>query len=310
MLDRLHRPAADVDTYVIESVGHLRRLGVDPVDFAERHTLLLLKPDAIVARSVEPTLDWLAEAGYRVAHAERITADRHLARAMWRTSWITASAERRRLADLLVGVCDALVLVIADAADDAHADAGAEAGVAEPVSVRLTRAKGATDPRRRAPGELRHALGVHSHLLNLVHTPDDPFDVLRELAIVFDERTRERVLAGITAGGGADRARALAPGLYAGAPDRGFDRAEAHRRVLADAAAAGVAAPADTGNPDADAAALLHSVWDEGVAADPWSVVVLGAHVLPLNAPNPLLDTMNDEAEIPLSRTGGSHDDQ
>ncbi|BDH56031.1 nucleoside-diphosphate kinase [Tsukamurella sp. PLM1] len=201
MLDRLHRPAADVDTYVIESVGHLRRLGVDPVDFAERHTLLLLKPDAIVARSVEPTLDWLAEAGYRVAHAERITADRHLARAMWRTSWITASAERRRLADLLVGVCDALVLVIADAADDAHADAGAEAGVAEPVSVRLTRAKGATDPRRRAPGELRHALGVHSHLLNLVHTPDDPFDVLRELAIVFDERTRERVLAGITAGG-------------------------------------------------------------------------------------------------------------
>ncbi len=303
MLDELHRPAADVDTYVIESVGHLREAGIDPVAFARRHTLLLLKPDAIVARAVEPALRWLDEGGYRVVHAERITADRHLARAMWRTSWITASAERRRLADLLVGVCDALVLLITDAD-------GAGSAAAEPVSVRLTREKGATDPRRRRPGDLRHALGVHSHLLNLVHTPDDPFDVLRELAIVFDERARARVLAALPGGDGAARAADLARALYADAPARDFGRAEAHRRILSDVRAGGGAPPAETGDPDADAVALLECATAPGIAADPWSVIVLGSHVLPLSAPNPLLDTTNGDAAIPPSRIGGSDDDQ
>ncbi|WP_019200627.1 nucleoside-diphosphate kinase [Tsukamurella sp. 1534] len=308
MLTRLNRSAADVDTYVIESVGQLRARGIDPVDFAERHTMLLLKPDAILARAVEPTLEWLARNGYRVAHAERITADRHLARAMWRSSWITASAERRRLADLLVGVCDALVLVVA-----------ADHEQAEPVPVRLTREKGATDPRGRSPGDLRHALGIHSHLLNLVHTPDDPFDVLRELAILFDETVRARVVAAVQAADpradGAALARELAGALYADAPARSFERDEAHRRVAADLAAAGAALPdppggADRRDQDAAAAELLRRVWAEGVDADPWSVVVLGSHVLPLSAPNPLHDTTNSDAAIPRSRTGGSHDDQ
>ena len=39
-----------VDTYVIESIDHLREAGLDPADFAARYALLLLKPDAIVAR--------------------------------------------------------------------------------------------------------------------------------------------------------------------------------------------------------------------------------------------------------------------
>ena len=50
-----------------------------------------------------------------------------------------------------------------------------------PASVELTGLKGPTDPDARAPGQLRHLLGRYSYLLNLVHTPDEPADVLREL---------------------------------------------------------------------------------------------------------------------------------
>lgn len=266
-----------VDTYVIESIDHLREAGLGPADFAARYALLLLKPDAIVARGVDITLDWLQDNGYRVVYAERVHADRHVSRAMWRTSWLTASAQRRRLADLLVGICDALVLVITR--DDT--DPG------EAVTVRLTREKGPTDPRRRVAGELRHALGINSYLLNLVHTPDEPVDVLREFSILFDEPTRARCLAALTqpgADGAVPTPRALGRALYAEVPARSFTLTDAVERLRADLAAAGVAVPAeDEPAPDA-AAALIDAARTAGVATDPWSTIVAGSHVLPLTA--------------------------
>ncbi|MFI9505050.1 nucleoside-diphosphate kinase [Nocardia sp. NPDC052566] len=258
------------DTYVQETAEQLDRLGVDATKFTREHSLLLLKPDAVVARAVRPTLEWLRDNGFRVVAARRLAADRHMIRALWYFAWNIASPERRRLADLLAGICDVLVLVV-------HADDGAL-----PVPVRFTEAKGATDPRKRRPGELRHLLGNHSYLLNLVHTPDDPADVLRELAIYFDERVRAAVIA--EAGIGADRtdeAAAIADDLYAEAPARGFDRAAALHRILDDLARAGIAAPPDA-ETTTGSARLLHAAWAEGRALDPWSVIVLGSYVLPM----------------------------
>lgn len=79
------------DTYVQESVDQLDRLGVDAAKFAREHSLLLLKPDAIVARSVAPTLNWLVDNGFRVVSAFRVPVDRHLARALWYFAWNIAS---------------------------------------------------------------------------------------------------------------------------------------------------------------------------------------------------------------------------
>ncbi|MFI6773360.1 nucleoside-diphosphate kinase [Nocardia sp. NPDC050412] len=260
------------DTYVQESVDQLDRLGLDVAEFAREHSLLLLKPDAIVARSVEPTLNWLADNGFRIVSAFRVPVDRHLARALWYFAWNIASPERRRLADLLVAISDVLVLVV-------HAPDGEL-----PVPVRLTEAKGATDPRKRRPGELRYLLGRHNYLLNLVHSPDDPADVLRELAIYLDEWSRATVIA--QACTGADRtadAVAVAEELYARTPARSFDRADALDRVLRDSAGSGRAAPPgfDPAS-DADCAQLLYQSWADGRELDPWSAIVLGSYVLPM----------------------------
>ncbi|MFI6046542.1 nucleoside-diphosphate kinase [Nocardia sp. NPDC051321] len=260
------------DTYLQETVDQLDRLGVDAAKFAREHSLLLLKPDAIVARAVEPTLNWLADNDFRVVCAFRVAVDRHVARALWYFAWNIASPERRRLADLLVGISDVLVFVVR----------GADAEL--PVAVRLTEAKGATDPRKRKPGELRYLLGRHSYLLNLVHSPDDPADVLRELAIYLDEHRRARVIAEV--GEGIDRssqALAIANDLYAQAPARSFDRAAAVERILGDLAAAGAPAePAFDPAADAACAQLLYAAWADGRELDPWSVIVLGSYVLPM----------------------------
>ncbi|WP_327113745.1 nucleoside-diphosphate kinase [Nocardia sp. NBC_01730] len=260
------------DTYLQETVDQLDRLGIDAAKFAREHSLLLLKPDAVVARGIEPTLEWLGDNGFRVVAARRVPVDRHLARALWYFAWNIASPERRRLADLLVRIADVLVLVVRGEDGDL------------PVPVRLTEAKGATDPRKRTPGELRYLLGRHSYLLNLVHSPDDPADVLRELAIYLDERSRATVLAQITTG--ADRASeavAIARDLYAHTPARSFDRADALERILRDLERAGVSVPSEFDPAvDADCARLLDAAWDEDRELDPWSVIVLGSYVLPM----------------------------
>ncbi|MGO4616375.1 nucleoside-diphosphate kinase [Nocardia sp. 2YAB30] len=260
------------DTYLQETVDQLDRLGIDAGKFAREHSLLLLKPDAVVARAVEPTLEWLGDNGFRVVAARRVPVDRHLARALWYFGWNIASPERRRLADLLVRIADVLVLVVRGADGDL------------PIPVRLTEAKGPTDPRKRTPGELRYLLGRHSYLLNLVHSPDDPADVLRELSIYLDERNRATVLAQITTG--ADRASdavTIARDLYAHTPARSFDRADALERILRDLERAGVSVPAEFDPAaDADCARLLDAAWAEGRELDPWSVIVLGSYVLPM----------------------------
>ena len=261
------------DTFVLETLDQLDQLGLDAGRLARGHSLLLLKPDAVLARAVAPTLEWLVDNGYRVVHAHSMPADRLLARALWYYSWNIASPERRRLADLLVGLCDVLVLVVAD-----------EAPVAgPPLAVRLAAAKGPTDPRRRRPGELRHLLGRHSYLLNLVHTPDDPADVLRELAVLFDEPARAAVFDAVAAGRDARRdALVAADRIYAAAPARSFDRDVALDRLLADIHRAGQAVPAGFDRSDTACARLLADAWRAGLELDAWSAIVVGSYVLPM----------------------------
>ncbi|MEV5648486.1 nucleoside-diphosphate kinase [Nocardia sp. NPDC052254] len=256
------------DTYVQETVDQLDAAGLDAAEFAVRHSLLLLKPDAIVGRAVEPTVDWLRDNGFRIVSARSCPVDRHLVRALWYFAWNIASPERRRLADLLVGLSGALVLVVA----------GDPAPL--PTPVRLTAAKGPTDPRKRQPGQLRYLLGRHSYLLNLVHSPDDPADVLREFSIYFDTGTREEILREIGAGTEAgDDAIALAAELYSHTPARDFGRGAAVTRLLADMGDA----PADFDpESDEDCARLLRRAWATGRTVDPWSVIVLGSLVLPM----------------------------
>lgn len=260
------------DTYVLETVEQLARLRIDAGGFAVRHSLMLLKPDAIVARAVDPALKWLSENGFRVVDAVTVTVNRHLVRALWYYAWNIASPERRRLADLLAEVSDCLLLVVGAAQDDL------------PVPVRLAEATGPADPQRRKPGQLRHRLGRADTSLDLVHTPDDPADVLRELAIYFAENQRAEVITrAYTGADRAETARELADALYARTPGRSFDPAVAVDRVRRDLERGGATVPAefDAGD-DAACAGVLGRALVAGRDIDPWSAIVLGSRVLPM----------------------------
>jgi nucleoside diphosphate kinase len=264
------------DTYFQESHEQLSALTGDVTGFAQQHAALLLKPDAVVARRLDAAVDWLAGQGFRIVAADVTRLTRTMIRALWYFQWNLATPYRRRLAALFLEDADALVLLVRPDHD-----------LDIPASVELTRLKGPTDPEARRPGQLRHALGRYSYLLNLVHTPDEPADVLRELAVHFDDAARERLVRSALAG--EDRtaqALELTGRLYAATKPRDLDFEPAVDRVR-DAVSrhAGTEAAATP-------RALLETAWARGIALDPWDTVIVGSSVLPMRHPGraPVLD--------------------
>ncbi|MFB7243861.1 nucleoside-diphosphate kinase [Streptomyces populi] len=264
------------DTYYQESHDQLAALTDDVTGFAHRHALLLLKPDAVVARRLDAAADWLAGQGFTIAGAGVTRLTRTMIRSLWYFQWNLATPHRRRLAALFLEDADALVLLVRPEND-----------LDVPASVELTRLKGPTDPDARRPGQLRHLLGRYSYLLNLVHTPDEPADVLRELAVHFDETERDRLFRSALAGEDrAAHAHELTGLLYAATEPRDLDFGPALAR-LRDTVSRHRGA-----DPSAAPRELLESAWRRGIDLDPWDAVIVGSKVLPMRQPGraPVLD--------------------
>ncbi|MFD7668741.1 nucleoside-diphosphate kinase [Streptomyces sp. NPDC059788] len=283
------------DTYFLESHEQLGSLTADVDGFAHRHAALLLKPDAVVSRQIPTTVKWLAANGFRIVAAERTRLTRTAVRSLWYYQWNLATPQRRRLADMFMDSCDAVVLVVRPVAE--------EAGAA-PASVVVTEGKGPTDPLARVPGQLRYEIGRYSYLLNLVHTPDEPADVLRELGIHFDTALRERVYTSALAGEDrSDRALELAAQLHAEVAQRDLTFEPAAQRLKDAVRAAEESVPPGAVRDELHAARLgahspagyerlLEAAWQAGLPLDPWDVVIVGTHVLPMKRKGlaPVLD--------------------
>ncbi|MGW9075779.1 nucleoside-diphosphate kinase [Streptomyces kronopolitis] len=283
------------DTYFLESIEQLGTLTADVDGFLHGHAALLLKPDAVVSRQIPTTIDWLARGGFRIVAAERTRLTRTAVRALWYFQWNLATPQRRRLADMFMDSCDAVVLVVRPESDSAQAP---------PASVVMTERKGPTDPQARVPGQLRYEIGRYSYLLNLVHTPDEPADVARELGIHFDPALRERVYTSALAGDDQSaRACELAEQLHAEVPERDLTfqpAAERLKRAVRqgeESVAAGALRDelraARIAAEDKDGyRRLLEAVWLAGLPLDAWDVVVVGTHVLPMKRTGlaPVLD--------------------
>lgn len=264
------------DTYFQESFEQLAALTGDVTGFAHRHAALLLKPDAVVARRLLPAIDWLTDRGFRIVAAEPTRLTRTVIRSLWYFQWNLATPYRRRLARLFLDSTDSLVLVVRPETD-----------TDVPASVLLTELKGPTDPDARVPGQLRHLLGRYSYLLNLVHTPDEPADVLRELAVHFDDEQRAEIFRSALAGEDrSERAAALTGRLYASTKPRELDFEPAVERLR------DVVSRHPGLDPAADPRELLETAWSHGVELDPWDAVIVGSKVLPMRQPGraPVLD--------------------
>jgi nucleoside diphosphate kinase len=282
--DARKRELYGADTYYLESAEQLAALGADVEDFAFRHAGLLLKPDAAVTRQLIPAIDWLVENGWRVVAAKPCRLDRTMVRALWQYQWNLATPYRRRVADTFLPSADSLVLVVRREGDPDDI----------PASVQLTEMKGPTNPDARQPSQLRYALGRYCYLLNLVHTADEPADVVRELGVHFSMAERREVYAAaLTGEDRQNEARGLAELLYAQTPERDLSFEPAAKRLAAamEALAFDNAPEPGTSEP-ATWQALIELIWKESLPVDPWDVATVAAYAFPMRRKGlePILD--------------------
>jgi nucleoside diphosphate kinase len=181
----LKRALYGTDTYAIEGLAQFGAALDDPHRFANLHTYLLVKPEAVASRRLTLISSWWTRNDFRVAATRTVRFNRWMVRALWGYHWNAVTEEHRRAVDRIMTTGPSALILLRDVSSGGPS-----------ASARLARSKGPADPRRRSAGELRHALGGEGGpLLNFVHSPDEPLDFVRELSVLLDEESLISLLA-------------------------------------------------------------------------------------------------------------------
>lgn len=171
--------------------GRASYLASGPVGEVLKHlTFLLVKPETIVGRRVAPILEFLRSGGYRIIGTWPVRMGRHEARGLWRYSLNTVPIAHIRALEMLVTAGELFLVGL---------DHQLTCGAASAAEL-LSRGKGSS-AHLDADGTLRERLGCPALMLNFVHAPDEPADVLRELAVLCDAPRQEQIIAALLAAG-------------------------------------------------------------------------------------------------------------
>nr|WP_315463268.1 nucleoside-diphosphate kinase [uncultured Rhodoferax sp.] len=254
----------------------------------QTHSFILVRPDAIVSRKIEPILEWLRLNDYSVVGAAALQTDRHQVRSLWQFQWNAALPERKAACDILMGAGPSLMLLIRTAS-----------GEDEVATHRFAKQKGPADPKVSQQGGLRASLGHKSIMLSLIHSPDEPADLIREIGILLPEKTRKsflrRMLSNATLGAG--ELSRLVGELYACAPKHELEFAQSLLRVEA-AAKRHMDAQSQASR---EAVKLIEDmqrhVWadwrdlfdlldESGTPYDEWDCITVAGHVIAMNHDN------------------------
>ena len=144
---------------------------------------LTIKPEGILCRKVQECLDFMVANQFVPIHSECFSYDRLMSREMWRYQWNIATPDRLEVADRINNLADALQIFFLDTTTPLRI----------PASSRLVPLKGLGTPSERDAVRLRSMLGSPNRLLVVVHSPDEPIDNIRELAIIFGRERLENL---------------------------------------------------------------------------------------------------------------------
>ncbi|WP_423395536.1 hypothetical protein [Burkholderia sp. LMG 21824] len=155
-------------------------LGSDPHRHLHSLAMLCAKPDAVVARRLRPMLQYVIERGFQPIGVERTEFNRHSMREIWRYDWHVYPVDRLDFSTRWFSACPTLTFFLRDTQPIP--------GV--PASVRLSDLKGGPVAAFRRPDDMRSVLAPPNRVLNFVHIPDEPADIVRELGILFERNQR------------------------------------------------------------------------------------------------------------------------
>ncbi|WP_052684517.1 hypothetical protein [Lentzea aerocolonigenes] len=194
-------------------------LGDDAARFLQQHAVLVIQPDCVAGRRAERCVDLVRQQGFEPVHTIRFHFGAEQTHGIWRYQSNISTPASRHIADEVCGQGDSLLVLLRDTTPDPVL----------PASLRLSDLKGRSDPALRTERHLRTVLGAPTCLVVLVHTPDEPVDVVRETALLLGPRTRELYAAMATPA--ADDVAAHIKTLYAESEPHDLDLGAAWDRI-------------------------------------------------------------------------------
>lgn len=267
------------DIYFREAWADALDILGDPRPLLERTTFMLFKPEAIVGRRADPAVGFLRARGFEALASRTLRCDRHVVRALWRYQLNAAPLATLKAVDMITASSEFLLVVLRDQPGP----------IQTPAATRLSADKGSS--RRREHGRLRDLLRSPTLLLNFVHAPDDPADLVRELGVLLSDGEREMLLRSLPpahAEGHRIDLDAVLQAVYAGSPAHHLDVGRslaalhaiaAHDRAHAstvDAVLGAVARPAE----DLELLALVRWLDMAEIDLPRWDRLVICAHLV------------------------------
>ncbi|MFI9507298.1 hypothetical protein [Nocardia sp. NPDC052566] len=172
--DKLERLTVDPD--FTQGLAWARNaLGAETGAIVRRHALLLIQPDCLAGRKTDQCISFFAHHGFQPIHTVRVHLSPRVVGALWSHRLSDSpTLDSDTIAELVCGRSDSLLLLLRDNAPEPDTAA----------SVRLGRLKGPARRERRTATQLRSLIGAQDRLVVLIHSPDEPADMIRESTII------------------------------------------------------------------------------------------------------------------------------
>ena len=158
-----------------------RAVGRESESILQRIASITVKPDGLIYDAVEPLISFMDQNGFRLFYSnlEHVTPSQ--AREIWRFQWNVATLDRMRIFDAVIGLGKSLTLYFLDTTPNPSI----------PATTRLRTLKGSAVASLRDGNSLRDNIKSPNRLLTLIHAPDEPIDIVREVGIL---QPRENLL--------------------------------------------------------------------------------------------------------------------
>ncbi|WP_331755736.1 nucleoside-diphosphate kinase [Streptomyces sp. NBC_01643] len=198
-------------------------------DLLQRTAVLILKPETILSRRSGRCIEYMNQNDFLPVHAEIVQLTPSITRDIWRHQLNIATLDRVHVSDIVNSQSESLMVFFADISSRLEM----------PASVRLGHLKGSANPAERGPGHLRDALNSPNRVLTMIHCPDEPSDIVRELGVFFDRHSLPAVYRKMTqavAYPNSDAINECIEKLHARTPRVGLNVEDALERVVYKAA--------------------------------------------------------------------------
>ena len=177
------------ETYFREGLADAQKILGDNITAALHHAaVLVIKPDGLACGKATKIVEFLHSHEFSIIGTALTSLSRLQWRELWRYQLSAATVDRLAVNDLIMRD-QILVLLLR------HAGA-----LDVPATVWLSSLKGPSAVARQPPHCLRRMLEQPNRLFSFLHTANEPADLLREFAVLFDERDRCQFLSKFTGG--------------------------------------------------------------------------------------------------------------